>query len=77
MKYESNKGEGKLPFKTWAGVEVRVRMRMRELSGKRKRESYLDSIREMGEEARGSSTESRLQTLHRTDTKIKGIIRHS
>lgn len=23
MKYESNKGEGKLPFKTWAGVEVR------------------------------------------------------
>lgn len=51
MKYESNKGEGKLPFKTWAGVEVRVRMRMRELSGKRKRESYHDSMREMGEEA--------------------------
>lgn len=77
MKYKSNKGEGKLPFKTWAGVEVRVRMRMRQLSGKRKRESYHDIMGEMGEEARGSSTESRLQTLHRTDTKIKGIIRHS
>lgn len=77
MKYESNKGEGKLPYKTWAGVEVRVRMRMRELSGKRKRESYHDTMREMGEETRGSSTESRLQTLHITDTKIKGIIRHS
>lgn len=52
-------------------------MRKRELLGKRKRESYHDAMREMGEEAQGSSSESRLQTLHRIDAKIKGIIRHA